>query len=299
MFARNTLPFILAAVGSLCAEPPSEPFLPSAETTILDGVAPRRHPGLFVDLDAALAADAPRPIVLRTDFDVWSDGAPLLTSGIAERSAEGWTDRGFRHDGLKRVAKSKTDLDWGTHSSKIELRERDLGLLDPAGKQSWETGEKLNMPVAGPLFAFAQLDASSPSVEQQQHKWLGKYGVGVKIKPWLLDEVQFRGGPAVRYDDTGKPLRGNSAERSEVFVEAATKLPLPVLGALELEWTGYAIPAASTADRSVVNQDLRLAKPLGGGSEVYLGAKYRWEDAPGATPWVDRMQVYMGLQLKR
>lgn len=240
------------------------------------------------DLERTDAAEAIAPTARRADAAVWADAAPLLTNDVNPAAERPWTDDGFR-----RVARSKTGGGWGTHSARVELRERNLGLLDPAAPRTWETGEKLKMPVAGPLFAFAQLDAWTPSVEQQQHRWLGKYGVGVTLKPWVLDqEVSVRGGPAMRYD-------GTSAERSEVFVEAATKLPVPVLGALDVEWTGYAVPAATTAEPNVLNQDLRLAKPLGGGSEVYMGARYRWENAAGTTPWVDRAQLYLGLQLKR
>lgn len=206
---------------------------------------------------------------------------------------------GLRRSGLQHVATAKTEVDQFALSSSWTLREHD-DPLDPAFKGAWETGESLKMPVAGPLFAFAQLDASSSTVEQQQYKWLGKYGVGLKLKPWLAPEVQVRGGPAVRYDDTGKPLRGNSAERSELFMEAVTKVGLPVIGPLNVEYTSYAIPAATATEHNTINQDLRVARPLIGGGELHFGAKYRWEDtAAGAAPWVDRMQLYLGVQLKR
>ena len=83
-----------------------------------------------------------------------------------------------------------------------------------------------------------------------------------------------------------------------MFFEAATKVPLPVIGALNVEYSGFAVPAATPTDRNQINQDFKLAKPFGS-NEFYLGAKYRWESAPSPTPWIDRMQVYMGLQLKR
>jgi hypothetical protein len=201
-------------------------------------------------------------------------------------------------DGLRRIAKAQADGGWGSVTSKVTLRDRDR-LLDPSLRNTWETDESLRMPVAGPLFLFGQLGASSPSVEQQQLKWLGKTGVGVKIKPWLMQEVQVRGGPAVRYDDTGSLSRGQSPERSELFLEAATKVPLPVVGPLNVEYTSYAVPAATSADRNQINQDVKLAMPLSSGGQFHVGAKYKWENASASTPWLDRMQVYMGLELKR
>lgn len=296
--------FLAAAcvAAPLRALPPLDLFAPPFDASppppsapsFIDAVTKRFHRAVPADGEASAIIDPQRVMALRPNAAVWADAVPLLTGDLKPSSDRPWTDDGFR-----RIARQTTGGGWGSHTARIELRERNLGLLDPATPRTWETGEKLKMPVAGPLFAFAQLDASSPSVEQQQHRWLGKYGVGVTLKPWALDqEVSLRGGPALRYDDTSGPLRGNSSERSEVFVEAATKVPVPVLGALEVEWTGYAVPAATTAERNVLNQDLRLAKPLGGGSEVYMGARYRWEDA-GATPWVDRAQLYLGLQLKR
>jgi hypothetical protein len=82
-----------------------------------------------------------------------------------------------------------------------------------------------------------------------------------------------------------------------LFLEAATKLPLPVVGPVNFEYSGYAVPAVTPADRNCVNQDLKLALPFSGGGQFHVGAKYKWETAT-ATPWVDRMQVYMGVQSK-
>ena len=229
------------------------------------------------------------------EVDVWCDAAPLLTVDLGRLAPR--SGPSLRPDGDKHIAKAKANGDWGALSSEIALKDGDTR-LDPARPRTWETDETLKLPVTGPLFLFGQLGASSPAVERQQLKWLGRTGVGVKLKPWLLEEVQVRGGPAVRYDDTNLS-QGQSAERSELFFEAATKVPLPVIGPLNVEYTGFAVPPATAADRGFVNQDVRFAKPLRGGSEVHVGAKYRWEDTPSATPWVDRMQLYMGVQLKR
>jgi Protein of unknown function, DUF481 len=226
--------------------------------------------------------------------DVWSNGAPLLLLDWSAGAAG--PGNALRPDGVKRVANAKADGDWAALSSKVALRERD-DRLDPSIRNTWETDESLRMPLGGPLFVFGQLGASSPSVEQQQLKWLGKTGVGVKLKPWPLQEVQVRGGPAVRYDDTSL-TRGQSPERSELFLEAVTKLPLPVVGPLNVEYTSYAVPAATPSDHNQINQDFKLAVPLSSGGQFHVGAKYKWENAAAATPWVERMEIYMGVQLK-
>jgi hypothetical protein len=65
---------------------------------------------------------------------------------------------------------------------------------------------------------------------------------------------------------------------------------------VNVEYTSYAVPAATSADRNTINQDVKFALPIGSG-QFHVGAKYKWE-AASATPWMDRMQVYMGVQNK-
>lgn len=245
------------------------------------------------DVDGAL----PLPCPSGDQFSrAWSDGAPLLLFDWTGKSREPSTIPNLGQDGLKRVASAKTATDWADLSSKVKLRQRDPN-LDPGVANAWETDESVKLPVAGSLFVFGQLGASTPAVEQRQYKWLGKTGVGMKLKPWLLQEVQVRGGPAVRYDDTEKLSPGQSPERSELFLEAVTKLPLPGLGPVNVEYTSYAVPAPTSADRNCVNQDVKVALPFTGGGQFHVGASYKWETA-SATPWMDRMGVYLGVQSK-
>ena len=168
------------------------------------------------------------------------------------------------------MAVTKVDLTAANLSSKVALRDLD-DPLDPGKRRTWETDETVNMPLAGPIFAYGQFGASTPWVDQQTPpKWQGKYGVGVKIKPWIVDEVQVRGGPSVKSDDTGRWVRGPSGERSEMFLEAVTKVGLPVLGPLNLEYTSTAVPPAIAGDRNFFNQDFKVARPLAGGGQVHL-----------------------------
>jgi hypothetical protein len=257
---------------------------------------PRSMSRSSLDIDGDIGR--PQTRLVPTWSNVWSDGAPLLLIRLPSGSSDPLPGRGLGYDGMKRVATAKSEAEWATLSSKVTLRDRDP-LLDPADRHTWETDETLRLPVAGSLFLFGQLGASRPDAEQRQMKWLGKTGVGVKLKPWLLQEVQVRGGPAVRYDDTGTLSAGQSPERSELFLEAVTKLPLPVVGPLNVEYTSYAVPPATAADHSHVDQDFKLALPLSSGGQFHIGAKYKWENTPSATPWVDRMELYLGLQLKR
>jgi hypothetical protein len=284
------LPFGPFALPAATCDPP----VPTLPPTLFEVIEGRLKAQAVVDTPIPTGAQPGTAAHLGPHPDVWANAAPLLLLDWSGRR----DDPGLRLDGVQRVAKSKADGEWGALTSKVALRERD-DPLDPSRCNTWETDESVRMPVAGSLFLFGQLGASSPSVEQQQHKWLGKTGVGVKLKPWLLEEVQVRGGPAVRYDDTGTLSRGQSPERSELFLEAVTKLPLPVVGPLNVEYTSYAVPAATASDRNQINQDFKVALPLSGGGQVHVGAKYKWENAPSSTPWVDRMQLYMGVQLNR
>jgi hypothetical protein len=248
--------------------------------------------GSFVDFEGPI----PGPDVIGDKFsNIWSDGAPLLLFDWSGKSGNPWAAPNLGHEGLQKVAAANTATDFGDLSAKVKLRERDA-FLDPAARNSWETDETVKMPVAGSVFLFNQVSASTPAVEQSQYKWLGKTGVGLKLKPWLLQEVQVRTGPCVRYDDTTTLSKGQSPERSELFLEAVTKVPLPLVGPINVEYSSYAVPAATSADHNTINQDFKLALPFGGG-QFHVGAKYKWE-AANATPWVDRMQVYLGVQNK-
>jgi hypothetical protein len=243
------------------------------------------------DIDAAALTDR---------FSVIAkNNVPFLLFDWAHDSSAGIAAPALRRDGQQQVAVTKTDLTAANVSSKVALRDLD-DPLDPGKRRTWETDETVNMPLAGPIFAYGQFGASTPWVDQQAPpKWQGKYGVGVKIKPGIVDEVQVRGGPSVKSDDTGRWVRGPSGERSEMFLEAVTKVGLPVVGPLNLQYTSTAVPPATAGDRNLFNQDFKVARPLAGGGQVHLGAKLRGDDASATASWVDRMQVYLGFELKR
>ena len=250
------------------------------------------------DIDAALRKAYPDAFTDRFTV-IAKNNVPFLLFDWAHDSSTGIAGSPLRRDGQQQVAVTKIDLTAANLSSKVALRDLD-DPLDPGKRRTWETDETVNMPLAGPLFAYGQFGASTPWVDQQTPpKWQGKYGVGVKIKPGIVDEVQVRGGPSVKSDDTGRWVRGPSGERSEMFLEAVTKVGLPVVGPLNLEYTSTAVPPATAGDRNFFNQDFKVARPLAGGGQVHLGAKLRGDDVSATASWVDRMQVYMGFELKR
>ena len=141
----------------------------------------------------------------------WSDGAPLLLFDWSGKSVDPLAAPSLRQDGVQRVASSNAASDFGDLSAKVKLRDRD-SQLDPSGRSAWETDQTVKVPVAGSVFFFNQVSGSTPDVDQQQYKWLGKSGVGLKLKPWLFQEVQVRTGPVCalrrhRHVDQG-PIAG-------------------------------------------------------------------------------------------
>jgi hypothetical protein len=230
---------------------------------------------------------------------LWANGTSLELFESSSGNRELRAPRTLSYDSTKSIEKTQAGGNWIALSSTMELAkyERDLALLEPAKSASWATDESVKVSVAGPLYFFGQFGLSSTEIEQHP-QWKGKYGVGVKLKPRILKELQVRGGPTMRSDDSGQWARGPSGELTELFVEASTQLGLPGLGPIKLEYTSVTESAAA-GERSQINQDFRLARPLPRGGQVHVGAKYRWDEAPAETPWVDRMQVYMGIELKR
>jgi len=169
-------------------------------------------------------------------------------------------------------------------------------VFSPHGGRDWKAQEKLQIPVPVPvplaeqLFVYGQLDTSGDSLNSHQTSLYGKTGVGVK---WALvagSELQLRYATLFTYDDVYRPGRAQPA------VEVMARLPL--VGPLELEYTGAAVPAVARTDTDQFRQELRFAYPLRGDNELEFGARYRWEYTPTPSPWVDRAQLFLGVKLR-
>jgi hypothetical protein len=201
----------------------------------------------------------------------------------------------LKRDGDKRRKKLKLSTDWAAVRGELSIRDPDLVRNDPMQRgTSWATDETVRVPLNESLFVFGSVDAANDSVEQRQLRYLTKTGLGLKVRPWLLDEVQLKGGPVKRYDEI------EGTDRSEMFVEVTTKVPIPWLGPVDVEWSGFAVPAVTLADRDRLNQNLKFILPFAGGSsEFQVGARWWSIDQSNTTPWTDRTHVFLGLQLRR
>jgi hypothetical protein len=183
--------------------------------------------------------------------------------------------------------------------TKIELPDpRDVST--PYLARDWKAQEKLQIPVPVPvptaeqLFVYGQLDGSGDSLNNQQTALYGKTGVGVKWSLLAGSELQVRYATHFSYAD--ELSVGWLQGRAQPAVEVMARVPL--IGPLEVEYTGSARPAVSRADTDQFRQELRFAYPMRGDSEFEFGARYRWEYSQTTTPWVDRAQLFLGLKFR-
>ncbi len=143
------------------------------------------------------------------------------------------------------------------------------------------------------MFMFSQVD-SNGMIDQTQNKVKGRTGVGWKWLPFSGGEFQVRTGSLVTYEDVSQ---SHATERSQLSVELQAKMAL--LGPLQLQYAGEALPAMVQTDRHTLLQDLKFALPFGTNRELSVGAKYRWEDTLTPTSWMQRAELYMGFKFQR
>jgi hypothetical protein len=225
--------------------------------------------------------------------DEWLGGP--VHSARPDTESPTWLTNGFREEDIRRSLGRQFDLDWAKLNSKVVLIDPNANPYVPIRRSGWKTDESLKLPLAGSLFVVGQLQANSGSIEYQQYEFIGRTGVGMRLPEWLGGEIQVRSGRSkANYDtDTESMFPG----KVTTFFELATKWP--VLGRLNLEYTGKAIPAPTSADHDVWKQELKLALPFSDSGQFHVGARYRWEDAATQSPWHERMNVFIGLQMKR
>ena len=188
-----------------------------------------------------------------------------------------------------------SDTDFGKVSSNLDLPDPSDPRLLPY--RDWKAAHSLNLPLRASesVFMFGNFDSSGSSLDHQMVTMKGRSGLGVKMSPFDGSELQVRTGTLVSYADTYSSAK--ATERSQLSVELQAKLAL--FGPLQLQYAGEALPAMIQTDRHTLLSDLKLALPFGTNRELYLGAKYKWEDTLTPTPWVDRAQLYLGVKFQR
>jgi hypothetical protein len=282
----------LALAGPLSAEPPADG--PRADEPpdffAALGLPPRASPDLWETLDGP-----GRPWSEdRAGEDPFARPSFLRDDGPGSGIQPGWTvDPGrwrYQQETVGGLYRRKT---------KLELPDPQE-VWSPYGGRDWKAQDKVHIPVPIPmplaeqLFVYGQFDGSGDTLKQQQTALYGKTGVGVKWSLLAGSELQVRYATLFSYAD--ELSIGRLQERAQPAVEVMARVPL--IGPLEIEYTGSARPAVSRADTDQFRQELRFAYPLGGDSELEFGGRYRWDYMHTTTPWVDRAQLFLGVKLR-
>jgi hypothetical protein len=194
--------------------------------------------------------------------------------------------------------KVNTQLDgpWGSLKGQLQVDPAQAAEVRDA--ERWQAEQALQVPVAGPLYVFGQVNAGCNTWTAQQRKLGGRTGIGCKLHPVTGSEIVLSGVSQANYSEDPLQPKLLPVAKSQLIVELQANYSL--LGALKLEYQGSAMPALDPLDHNRVQQDFRFAVPLGRAGDLRLGAKHQWEEQPGvARPWTDGMQIYFGLGLKR
>lgn len=197
----------------------------------------------------------------------------------------------------------RQDLDAGglyRRRSRLEIPAPGEIDLPYAGRQ-WSAQERVQIPVPIPLpaaeqlFVYTQFDTSGDALGNLPTSVAGRTGVGLKWSLLAGSEVQVRYMTMFSY--VNQASVGRYQERTQPAFEVLARLP--ILGPLELEYTGTALPAVSRTEPDQIRQELRLAWPLQGDSELEVGARYRWDLTPDSPSWIDRAQLFIGVRVRR
>jgi len=203
---------------------------------------------------------------------------------------------GFRGERAKQSVGWQRDLEVANLNSKVVLIDSDPDANLPVRRNGWQHEDTVKMPLNDRFFLVGQLGANSDDADRQAYKVVGRTGIGWKLPPWLGGEIQIRGGRSVtNYDST---IVDTVPERIRSFYEINTKWP--VWRIFNLEYTQETHFAGAPDEHDTLNQDVRLAMPLSDTGQFHIGAKYyRYLDGAPTTPWLERLQFYLGLQYKR
>jgi hypothetical protein len=202
-------------------------------------------------------------------------------------------------DGKPRQVNQKSEIGWASLTAQVEVTDALQPTFwdDPSWKRAWQTNQSLNLGVAGPFSLFGQLGANSDEASQANMKVSGRTGLACKVPVGPLAEVTVRSGPGVSYTNPLQPVR--TTQRSDWLLEVQARWPL--LFGIGLEYQGTATPSLTPLQQDSLNQDLRLAFPVGQGGKFKVGARRQWQGSldQQRTTWTDSTQLYLGLELNR
>lgn len=191
---------------------------------------------------------------------------------------------------------SQADGQLGSVTSQVQLPDSltaSTTWIDPLRRWEWKREDSIKVPVAGPLYAYGQMNAGSSEMYTSDAQLAGKTGLACKLPVWI-GEVQVRSGPAWSCSDPLRPMQ--MRDRAEWQMELQARCPLIWGAGIELQ--GQALPALSPLDRDKFNQDIHLALPICNGGKLNFGAKRSWEAINGQPILSsDTSQIYMGIQL--
>jgi hypothetical protein len=203
---------------------------------------------------------------------------------------------GFRGERAKQSLGWQRDLEVASLNSKVILIDSDPDASMPVRRNGWQREDTVKMPLSHRFFLVGQFGANSDDADRQAYSVVGRTGIGWKLPPWLGGEIQIRGGKSMtNYDSTTADI---IPDKARTFYEINTKWPVWRL--FNLEYTQETRFASTPDEHDRLKQDLRVALPLSDTGQFHIGAKYyRYLDGTTTTPWLERLQFYLGLQYKR
>lgn len=280
--------FLLVLVKKgLPVKPAARRFLLSvAIWFVLEGVLVKAGPGLSARVfpgESEPSGEEKNPAVsilpqtpaIPTQAEVgWAVPSPLAASGTGK-------------------VQSSLTGDWGSLTSNVQLAATDWS--DPMKRWGWQRDDSVSIALMGPWSFYGQLGANSNEAAQSDMKISGKTGLVCKMPLYSNGEIQLRSGPTFSCSD---PLRDLSQARSSWLLEIAARYPL--VWGWGLEYQGTATPALTPTDHDQLNQDLRLALPIGPTGKVRLGARHQTVLSPtDPRPFSLETQLYLGVELAR
>jgi hypothetical protein len=225
-------------------------------------------------------------------------GPDLATSSVASTSRpDASTDGSWEQPDKKpRKVSQKSQGLLGSLNTQVEVTDTPSASIwdEPSWKRAWQTDESWNLGLAGPLSLFGQVGANGDEAGQSNMKLNGRTGLACKLPVGSLAELTVKSGPGVSYSDPLHPVRASG--RSDWLVEVQARWPL-LLG-IGLEYQGSAMPSLTPLQQDMINQDVRLAIPVGSAGKFKVGAKRQWTGLMDQrTAWSDNTQLYLGLEL--